>query len=89
MRLLLLCVLFAVRSLSSQSIQALPEKEGELFIGYGIGHTGGLAFTAGLAITPGWGRIGTRITSLNPYSKVKAMSTYDLLVGKQDRKSVV
>lgn len=58
------------------------EKEGEILIGYGLGLDGGLSFTAGIAKTASWGRLGLRITSLNPYSMDDSMHSSDVLIGK-------
>ena len=78
-----LLVLMLVSSCAfAQPTLDYSDKEGEILIGYGLGFDGGLSFTTGIAKTASWGRLGTRITVLKPYSMDNSMSSYDLLIGK-------
>lgn len=68
--------------LKAEVSNSIPDTEGELFLGYGVGYNGTLAFCSGIVKTSDWGRLTFRSTALGPYSEAKKMSSGDLMLGK-------
>ncbi len=77
-----LTILLIGNSLYAQTLSELPEYEGEIYLGYGIGYTGGLSWSGGIVKTPDWGRLSLRITALDPDSEEDEMSSFDLMIGR-------